>query len=221
MCKYSTNLTDKQWQVIKNMLDPKERFRNYSLRSVFDGILYIVKTGVQWRMLPSDFAPWQTVYYYFSKWKNEGLLEEIIDSRSVRTSHHIDGQRGIDGNKKIKGRKEHIMVDALGPLMSVRVHPANVHDSVWALKRILADGGYRGETVRNTVMRLLHCDLDVVLRSDKRTDRFVPMPKRWIVERTFSWLENFRRLTIDYEYRADTHEAMLYIAAIKLFLNKI
>ena len=203
MCKYSTNLTDKQWQVIKNMLDPKERFRNYSLRSVFDGILYIVKTGVQWRMLPSDFAPWQTVYYYFSKWKNEGLLEEIIDSRSVRTSHHIDGQRGIDGNKKIKGRKEHIMVDALG------------------LKRILADGGYRGETVRNTVMRLLHCDLDVVLRSDKRTDRFVPMPKRWIVERTFSWLENFRRLTIDYEYRADTHEAMLYIAAIKLFLNKI
>ena len=117
MHKYPTNLTDKQWQVIKNMLTPKERFRKYSLRSVFDGILYIVKTGVQWRMLPSDFAPWQTVYYYFSKWKNEGLLEEIfdtlrgivrrlsgraespslgiIDSRSVRTSHHIDGQRGI------------------------------------------------------------------------------------------------------------------------------
>lgn len=136
MHKYPTNLTDKQWQVIKNMLDPKERFRKYSLRSVFDGILYIVKTGVQWRMLPSDFAPWQTVYYYFSKWKNEGLLEEIfntlrgivrclsgreespslgiIDSRSVRTSHHADGQRGIDGNKKIKGRKEHIVVDTLG-----------------------------------------------------------------------------------------------------------
>ena len=146
---------------------------------------------------PSDFAPWQTVYYYFSKWKNEGLLEEIfdtlrgirlsgraespslgiIDSRSVRTSHHIDGQRGIDGNKKKKGRQEHIVVDTLGLLMSVRVHPANVHDSVGVeevlesmrykfprLKRILADGGYRGETVRNTVMRLLHCDLDVVLR---------------------------------------------------------
>lgn len=62
------------------MLDPKERFRKYSLRSVFDGILYIVKTGVQWRMLPSDFAPWQTVYYYFSKWKNESLLEEIFDT---------------------------------------------------------------------------------------------------------------------------------------------
>ena len=80
MHKYPTNLTDKHWQVIKNILDLKERFRKYSLRSVFDGILYIVKTGVQWRMLPSDFAPWQTVYYYFRKWKNEGLLEEIFDT---------------------------------------------------------------------------------------------------------------------------------------------
>ena len=61
MHKYPINLTDKQWQVIKNMLDPKERFSKYSLRSVFDGILYIVKPGVQWRMLPSDFAPWQIV----------------------------------------------------------------------------------------------------------------------------------------------------------------
>ena len=65
----------------------------------------------------------------------------------------------IDGNKKIKG-------DTLG------------------LRRIPADGGYRGETVRNTVRRQLRCDLEVVLRSDKRTDRFVPVPKRWIVERS-------------------------------------
>ena len=99
------------------------------------------------------------------------------------------------------------MVDTLGILMSVRVHPVNVHDSVGAeevfesmrykfpgLKRILADGGYKGETVRNAVKRLLRCDLDVVLRSDKRADRFIPMQKRWIVERTFSWLENFRML---------------------------
>ena len=94
-------------------------------------------------------------------------------------------------------------------------YPTNLTDKQWqVIKNML-------ETVRNTVKRLLHCDLDVVLRSDKRTDRFVPMPKRWIVERTFSWLENFRRLTIDYEYRADTHEAMMHIAAIKLFLNKI
>ena len=56
----------------------------------------------------------------------------IIDSRSVRSSHHIDGQGDIDGNKKIKGRKEHIVVDTLGLPMSVTVQPANVHDSVGA-----------------------------------------------------------------------------------------
>ena len=133
----------------------------------------------------------------------------------------------------IKASKDHLVAATQGLFMSVRVHPANVHDSVGAeevlesmrykfprLKRILADGGYRGETVRNTVKRLLHCDLDVVLRSDKRTDRFVPMPKRWIVERTFSWLENFRRLTIYYEYKAGTHEGLMHIAARTLFFNK-
>ena len=205
----------------KKYAGPQRKIQKIFSALCFDGILYIVKTGVQWRMLPSDFAPWQTVYYYFSKWKNEGLLEEIfdtlrgivrrlsgreespslgiIDSRSVRTSHHADGQRGIDGNKKIKGRKEHIVVDTLGLPMSVRVHPANVHDSVGAeevlesmrykfpgLKRILADGGYRGDAVREMAGKLLRCELDIVLR-----------------------------------YRADTHEAMMHIAAIKLFLNKI
>jgi len=95
-------------------------------------------------MLPSNFAPWQSVYYYFSKWKNEGVIEEllsvihsnvhkqlgkseslslgIIDSRSIKTSHHVDSHRGIDGNKKIKGRKQHLIVDTLGLPMAVAVH---------------------------------------------------------------------------------------------------
>ncbi|MCS3050091.1 transposase [Parabacteroides johnsonii] len=106
-------------------------------------------------MLPSDFSPWQTVYYYFRKWKLEGVWEElldalhsmtrksigryespslgIIDSRSVKTSHHVDTDRGIDGNKKIKGRKEHIVVDTLGLPMAIKVHEANIHDSEEAI----------------------------------------------------------------------------------------
>ena len=85
-----------------------------------NAILYINKTGYQWRMLPSNFAPWQTVYYYFRKWKLEGVFEEVMDTlhifirkqagrqespslgimdyRSVKTSHHVDSDRGIDGN---------------------------------------------------------------------------------------------------------------------------
>ena len=130
-------------------------------------------------MLPSDFAPWQTAYYYFRKWKLEGVFEEvmdvlhslirkqagrqespslgIIDSRSVKTSHHVDSKRGIDGNKKVKGRKEHIVVDTLGLPLAVAIHEANLHDSKGTpqvieklaykfprLVKILADGGYRG-----------------------------------------------------------------------------
>ena len=108
-----------------------------------NAILYLVKTGCQWRMLPRDFPPYNTVFYYFNKWKWEGVFEElmgmedtpsigIIDSRSIKSSHHVDTDRGIDGNKKIKGRKEHIVVDTLGLPMSVVVHEANTHDSVGA-----------------------------------------------------------------------------------------
>lgn len=93
----------------------------------------------------------ETVYYYFRKWKLEGVFEDImdtlhalvrkgldrgespsmgiIDSRSVKTSHYVDSDRGIDGNMKVKGRKEHIVVDTLGIPMAVAVHPANLHDS--------------------------------------------------------------------------------------------
>ena len=144
MTQYPTDLTEKQWQVIKKILEPQGRKRKHSLRGIMNAILYINRTGCQWRMLPTDFAPWQTVYYYFRKWKFEGVFEEvmdtlrslirkqagrqespslgIMDSRSVRTSHHVDSDRGIDGNKKIKGRKEHIIVDTLGLPMAVAIH---------------------------------------------------------------------------------------------------
>ena len=121
MTQYPTDLTEKQWQVIKNILEPQARNRKHPLKEIMNAILYINKTGCQWRMLPSDLAPWQTVYYYFRKWKLEGVFEEvmdalhslirkqagreespslgIMDSKSVKTSHHVDSDRGIDGNK--------------------------------------------------------------------------------------------------------------------------
>lgn len=128
-------------------------------------------------MLPKEFGPWQTVYFYSRKWKSEGIFEKLmhhlresvrkafgkaispgiglIDSGSVRTSHHINSSEyGIDGGKKIKGRKEHIIVDTLGLPLVAKVHAANIHDSVGTvepikrlqyifsrLKKIIADGG--------------------------------------------------------------------------------
>ena len=156
----------------------------------------------------------------------------IIDSRSVKTSHHVDSDRGLDGNKKIKGRKQHIIVDTQGNLMAIAVHEANVHDSKGApkvienlsfkfprLAKILADGGYRGN-LADWLLDKFGWELEVVLRPDECPSKFKVLPKRWIVERSFAWLENFRRLTIDYEYHADTAETMVQLAFCKIMLNK-
>lgn len=155
----------------------------------------------------------------------------IIDSRSVKTSHHVDSDRGIDGNKKVKVRKEHIVVDTLGLPMAVAVHEANLHDSKGAtrvieklehkfprLKKILADGGYQG-SLGDWVADKFGWVVEVVLSPDECPSKLQVLSKRWIVERTFSWLENFRRLTIDYEYLAETAEAMVQLACIQIMLS--
>lgn len=136
MGSYPTNLADYQWQVIEKIVEPQKRKRKHTLRSIMNTIFHLNKTGCQWRMLPKDFPPHDTVFYYFNKWKWSGVIEDIldqlhklartlngkdaspslgiIDSRSLKTGHHTDKDKGIDGGKKIKGRKEHIVVDTLG-----------------------------------------------------------------------------------------------------------
>lgn len=121
MKKYPSDLTDNQWQVIKELLENGTR-RRYKLREIMNGILYITKSGCQWRMLPNEYAPWQTVYYYFRQWKFNGVLEEIhdflvhkvrlkkgknptpsvgiIDSQSVKTVNVCQDNIGYDGGKK-------------------------------------------------------------------------------------------------------------------------
>ena len=250
---YPTNLSDSQWSAILGILDDKRK-RKHSLREIFNAIFYMLKTGCQWRMLPKDFPKWQLVYYYFNKWKLEGFIEEIherirdltrknagrerspslglIDSQSVKTTRSGGLCRGIDGGKKTKGRKRHIIVDTMGLLLAVVVHAANVHDSKGAplvfyelrcrfsrLVKIIADGGYRGELVENT-KRAFGWILEIVLRKDDST-KFQALPQRWIVERTFAWFESYRRLSKDFEYHTETSQAMIQLAMIKIMLNRI
>ncbi len=115
--------------------------------------------------------------------------------------------------------------------MAVAVHQASLHDSKGAprvigkleykfprLRKILAYGGYQG-SLGDRVADKFGRVVEVVLRPDECPGRFRVLPKRWIVERTFSWLENFRQLTIDCEYLAETAEAMVQLAGVQIMFN--
>jgi putative transposase len=134
------------------------------------------------------------------------------------------------------GRKRHLLVDTDGLILKVRVHAADVQDRDGAtlvldqideplagIQRIWADGGYAGQKLRDWMNerfkgRNLH--MEIVRRSDDATG-FEVLPRRWVVERTFGWLHNFRRLSKDYEYRTDSSEAFILIAAVKILASRL
>jgi putative transposase len=144
-----TDISDSQWQIIEKFFD-SARKRKHDLRDIWNGILYLLKSGCQWRMLPQEFAPWQTVYYYYRKWKYAGIIEIIldeityllrkqagknaaptvciIDSHSAKTTGVGGFCIGYDAGKKVKGRKRHVVVDTMGNLLTVEVHSASLQD---------------------------------------------------------------------------------------------
>lgn len=246
-------LTDDQWQVIKQFVN-WQRKREIDLREVMDAILYITRTGIQWRNLrETKFPDWQAVYYYFDQWKKDGTFEKInralnqlerlqnqreslpslglADSQSIKLAPMICEYRGIDGNKKVNGRKRHILVDVLGRIYQCHVHAANVHDSpggvqlledpIGCLERmqtIMADKSYRGtfaEAVEKATM-----DFEVPDRPDNAKG-FNVEAKRWVVERTFAWLNFFRRVAIDYEHTPQSARSFLFLANISICLWRI
>jgi putative transposase len=136
--------------------------------------------------------------------------------------------------KKINGIKRHILVDTLGLLLAVVVHAANIQDRDGAklvfakarllgswprMERVWADGGYAGKLI-TWVDSFCQWILEIVKRNDD-VKGFKLLPKRWVVERTFSWLSNYRRLSKHYEYWNETGEAMIHLAMIHLMLRRL
>src|SRR6516164_4174194 len=149
---YPSDVTDEQWKLLERLIPvyPGGRPRKTDMRDVVDAILYLLRTGCQWRYLPKDFPPKSTVWRYFDEWRHNGTLDTIHDALRTkvrtaekpyapRTSASVDSQsvdttsggehRGRDNAKNVDGRKRHIVVDSMGLLLAVLVTAASVDDA--------------------------------------------------------------------------------------------
>ena len=251
-----TELTDSQWQVIEKVIKEEqgERKRQHCLRSIINGILWITRTGAQWRNMESKYPKWEVVYYYFRKWTRMNIIEKLlillvsaervaherepepsrvaIDSQSVKKVCFINLDTGVDGGKKINGRKRHIAVDSLGLPVAISVSPANMHDSeggfdlLWQLEKnskrlsvIYADMAYRGEFSK-VVQNIYNWEIDISQKPESKQG-FVPQKGRWQVERSFAWLNFFRRLSKDYEKTISSAIAFIQFAFCSIILARI
>ncbi len=232
---YPSDIKREQFEAIRPLLESARRKtapRKVELYEVFCAVLYLLRTGCQWRALPSDFPKWRTVHSYFAIWSEprEGgsLLEQalkksgwrgperlgrnacsaflIIDAQSVKNTDTA-GLKGYDAGKKVSGIKRHIAVDTQGLPHAVAVTTAEVTAPQGRAAGTQALQALLGQGAKPVVRQRLHgpalcagCAGDCgwarhgtdCQRSELHT--FKVMPKRWIVERSFAWLEKNRRL---------------------------
>ena len=247
-----TELTDSQWKIIKDYVENKRK-RKHCLRTIINAVLKITRTGTQWRNMDEKYPPWQSVYYYFRKWQKDGTWSRIlsylvekervrqnrnpqasvsaVDSQSVKIGSFITIETGIDGGKKVNGRKRHLAVDVLGLPLAMHVSAANIHDGeggielLWQLEqasdrmeKICGDshyGGYFAECAD-----FYNWTVEVTQKPESQKG-FVPQTGRWQVERSFGWFNFFRRLSRDFEKTTESSVTFIKLVFIDIILARL
>lgn len=242
--RYPSDLSDAEWGTIEPLFSGYLTLTT-DLREMVNACFYLEKAGCPWRFLPKEFGPWQTVRWWSDRFRADGIWADaaalltqavrqqrgrdsepstgLLDSQSV-VSGPQKGNRGFDGNKKVKGIKRHVLICALGFVLAVLVTAANVHDTKaaeilldraaeegWTLERVKVDAIYIGPRIEAAAQR--HgLDIQVSTR-DPEAKGFTPLPLRWRIEATFGTLTNrYRRLTRNLEQDDKTAEDAVEIA---------
>ncbi|WP_386355847.1 IS5 family transposase [Xanthomonas campestris] len=260
---YPSDMSREQFEHVLPILEQarkRTKPRRVDVYEVWCAVLYVLRTGCQWRALHSDFPKWRTVHSYFAKWSecdDEGvsLLEQalkksqggvararqernactrflIVDAQSVKNTDTA-GQKGYDAGKKVSGIKRHIAVDTQGLPHAIAVTTAEVTDRKGALQALercqsnlthvrsfLCDSGYTGVRFADGVREILGEQLTVQIAKRSELHTFKVMPKRWIVERSFAWLEKNRRLWKNYERKLNTSLQFIHLAFLALLLRR-